>query len=234
MEKLLKLNKYILSIFFPILLFSLNIFSQAFSGGLMIGPTINWMGMDSKSVEKAGNRLSYSWGAFLDKNLSGNFALSTGIFINQFGGTVKYKEPIMFEYEDNTRILLQNTEIFYKYRYIETPISIKGMTNEIGYMKYHLKLGLSPMFKWKAKADIDPAPVVGESTNDVNVSNESPIFAMSFHVGGGAAYSLGGNTALIGEITFYNGITDITNEEHNDKNYTIFAHMLVFRVGIKF
>jgi len=225
--------KKILLLFVSII-FTLNTFSQAFSGGLMIGPTINWMGMDSKSVEKAGNRLSYSWGAFLDKNLGDNFAISSGIFINQFGGSVKYHDPIQFEYEETTRTLQTNTEIFYKYRYIEVPISIKGMTNEIGYMKYHLKLGLSPMFKWKAKADIDPTPVAGESTNDVNISNESPIFNMAFHVGGGASYSLGGNTALIGEITFYNGITDITKDEHNSKDYTIFAHMLVFRVGIKF
>ncbi len=226
------MKKILLLAILPLL--SLNVFSQAFSGGLMIGPTINWMGTDSKDINSNGNRISYSWGAFLDKNLSDNFAISSGIYINQFGGHVKYTNIIQYEYEETTKTLLPNTDIFYKYRYVEVPVSIKGMTNEIGYMKYHLKLGLSPMFKWKSKADIDPAPVKGESTNDVNINNETPIFNMAFHVGGGAAYSLGGNTALIGEITFYNGLTDITKDEHNDKNYTVFAHMLVFRVGIKF
>jgi len=133
---------------------------------------------------------------------------------------------------------LDKSIIKYKVRYIETPISIKGMTNEIGHFKYHLKIGLSPMIKWKAKADIETLDAKNDYAKyeDRNISGEINAFNLAFHVGGGALYLLGGgSTAIIAELIYYNGILDITPDDENRNNdYNILAHQLMLRIGIQF
>ncbi len=220
-----------------VLVYSFGAFAQKFSGGLMIGPTIGWLKSDSKSLTKDKARLSYTWGAFIDRNLSDNFAISTGIFINEVGGKIKYNETTGFIYDDSTSITYFDESIVkYKVRYIEIPISLKGMTNEIGHFKYHLKIGLSPMIKWKAKADLETVyNKVSYTPENVNFTEEVNPFNLAFHVGGGAQLLLGGSTALIAEIIYYNGITDITPDNADKKNeYNVLSHQVMLRIGVKF
>jgi len=220
-----------------VLIFSFGANAQKFSGGLMIGPTLGWLKSDSKAVTKDKSRLSYTWGAFIDRNLNDNFALSTGIFINEVGGKIKYNEPTGFVYDDSTNITYFTESIVkYKIRYIELPISLKGMTNEIGHLKYHLKIGLSPMIKWKAKADIETVVNgVSYTPEDVNFTEEVSAFNLAFHVGGGAQFLLGGNTAIIAELIYYNGISDITpNNADKNNEISILSHQIMLRLGIKF
>lgn len=221
-----------------IILFSISGYTQSFSGGLLIGPSLGWLKPETQDVKKDGNRFAFTWGAFVDKNLGDNFAISTGIFINEVGGDLQYTDSLWFSYEENDKVLFQKGSIIdYKIRYIEIPISLKGMTNEIGYLKYHLKLGLSPMIKWKAKGTITTVDFKGSEIDytKVNITDEVRAFNMAFHVGGGAQFLLGGNTAIYGELLYYNGISDITpdSDEHNN-DFNILSHQVMLRVGIKF
>ncbi len=217
------------------LVFSFGAFAQKFSGGLMIGPSIGWLKSDSKDLTKDKARFSYTWGAFIDRNLNDNFAISTGIYINEVGGKIKYNNPTGFEFNDSTTFFKESI-VKYKVRYIEIPISLKGMTNEIGHFKYHLKIGLSPMIKWKAKANIETVVSgVPYSPIDLNFTEEVNPFNLAFHVGGGAQLLLGGSTAIIAELVYYNGITDIT-PDNTDKNndYNVLSHQIMLRIGVKF
>jgi len=220
-----------------IIVFAISSFAQKFSGGLMIGPTIGWLKADEKSVVKQGSRLSYTWGAFIDKNLGENFALSTGIYVNEVGGKLQFSDSLFFKYEDIDGLIQKNSIINFKNRYVEVPISLKGMTNEIGNLKYHLKIGLSPMIKWKAKADIETLDINSTvvTYKNVNITEEVNAFNLAFHVGGGAQFLLGGNTSIIGEVIYYNGIVDVTpNDDARINKYNILSHQIMVRVGIKF
>lgn len=223
------------------LIFSFGAFAQKFSGGLMIGPSIGWLKSESNSVKSESSRFSYSWGAFIDRNLSDNFAVSTGIYINEVGGKLQYNDALILEYDGdnglNEILLSENSIIKYKIRYIETPISLKGMTNEIGHFKYHLKIGLSPMLKWKARADIETLDANSDYAKyeDRNIPNEVNAFNLAFHVGGGAQFLLGGSTAIIAELVYYNGLLDTTpNDEAKNNEYTILSHQIMLRFGVKF
>ena len=224
-----------------ILVFSFGAFAQKFSGGLLIGSSIGWLNSESSSVKKEAGRFSFTWGAFVDRNLGNNFAFSTGIFINEVGGKLQYTNSIKFEYDGDNGIndvwLTENSIIKYKIRYIEIPISLKGMTNEIGHFKYHLKIGLSPMIKWKARADIE---TFGTNYDVIkfenrNISNEVNPFNLAFHVGGGTQFLLGGSTAIIAELIYYNGIIDTTPDDAARNNdFDILSHQIMLRLGIKF
>ena len=230
------------------ILFSVLVNAQKVSGGLSFSPILSWTKSDSKLIENDGNRFSVGYGIFADYNFTENFSLSSGININEVGGTVKYPKEIGFLYEDVYDTLPTGARVFYKIRYVEIPISLKGKTNEIGYFTYFMKAGLSPMFRWKVRGDIYQTIDSKEvKIEDVNMKNEVNWFSLSFHVGAGLEYSLGGNTALVAELIYYNGLTDFTNDnsyKEYDKNmdlnadyrntYSVLTHQFMLKIGIKF
>ena len=205
--------------------------AQKVSGGLSFSPIFSWIKTDNKAVESAGSRFSFGYGAFVDYNFTDNFSFSTGINVNEMGGRVKYVDSLMFEYEGVLDTLPAGVRVLYKTRYVEIPLSIKGKTNEIGYLTYFMKAGISPMFRWKASGDIDTK----DEIKDINIKDEVRLFNLAFHVGAGFEYSLGGNTALITEIIYYNGLSDITPDNTDRLNdYNVLTHQFMLKVGIKF
>ena len=208
--------------------------AQKFSGGIFVNPSLTWMKPDvAKNISNEGVKLGFSYGALGDLNIIGdNFSLSMGILVNNFGGKLSYSDSIpQFQTLDSTYSFSQGAIVDYKLTYVELPIGIKGKTNEIGYMTYYMKAGISPMIKWKAKADVTQGNISGEAIN-----KEVNALFMGFYIGGGFQYNLGGTTSLVTELVFTNGLTDVTktkvyNKEKSDK---VILNNIALRVGIIF
>jgi hypothetical protein len=217
-----KMKKY--CILLVLALFSGSIVAQKISGGITFSPLVSWMKPDSKKVEFEASKFGFSFGLVGDYNFSDNFSFSTGINVYNGGGKLKYKDSIPAFEADSIYNLAPNAVILYKLQYIEIPLSFKGKTNEIGYITYFLKGGLSPMFRYKAKGDVSQYNISGE-----DFKGEVSGFNLGFHLGGGIEYSLGGNTKVLAELQFTNGLTDVTKDDYK----TIF-NMIILRTGIIF
>ena len=177
----------------------------------------------------------FGFGIPIDFNFSKNFAFSTGIAYTNLGGSLKYKDSIpSFEAVDTTYILKPGSVVKYETSFIEIPLSFKGKTNEIGYITYFLKAGISPQFRFKAKGD------VGSLNTDDDIKAEVRSFNMSYHIGGGIEYSLGGSTKLLVEALFTNGLTNFTKVETlktgatATKNEKTIMNSISLKVGILF
>jgi hypothetical protein len=228
------MKKYVFGLMFFI--FASGLFAQdsKVSGGLYISPILSWLKPDSKTIEKDGSRFGFGFGIPVDFNFSKNFALSTGVSFENLGGSLKYLDTIpKFETVDSNYVNLpKNSVIKYKTQYIEIPISLKGKTNEIGYITYFIKAGISPCFRFKAKGD-----VTVNSGDDIKA--EVRAFEMGYHISGGIEYSLGGNTKLLVEAIFTNGLTNFSKVETKDKtgtlkNNKVIQNSIGLRVGILF
>ncbi len=187
-----------------------NIFAQKLSGGLFFGPTMSWMSTDSKTVTTKGMKLGYTFGALVDINLMDNFAISTGIQFANLGGNVTFvngalpftsKEGIAFD------TLAAGDEINYNLNYLAIPFGFKGKTNEIGYLTYFLKAGVTPLINIKALAD-----VAGQESILFDNDNIA-FFNAGWHIGGGAEYSLSGNTRILFELLYTGGLLDVDKSE---------------------
>ena len=201
------------------LILSSNIFAQKLSGGLFFAPTYSWLKSDSKTVTPEANRIGYTFGVIADYNLMDNFAISAGVRFNKTGGSLKYVYGIQnFEANeiDNslTDTLVAGTVINYNLNYIAIPFGFKGKTNEIGYLTYFLKAGITPLINTKAIADI------GTLYSDEIISKEVGLFNMGWHIGGGAEYSLSGNTKILFEVIYTGGLIDFENPETFTSDYT--------------
>jgi hypothetical protein len=203
---------------------------EKFSGGLYVSPEISWFKPDSKQVEKEKSRMSFGFGLTSDIALTNNFSLNIGLGFLNAGGSLKYLDSLpKIETVDSTYLKLpQNKIIKYKLQYLEIPISIKGKTNEIGYISYFLKFGISPLILYKSRAD-----VTVDSNDDIK--NEVRSVAFAYHIGAGITYKLKGDTKLLVEGIFRNGLSDIEKiKNYAGKDYKNILNTIEIRVGIVF
>lgn len=187
-----------------------NIFAQNVSGGLFVGPTMSWMSTDSKTITTDGMKLGYNFGALMDINLMDNFAISTGLQFNKMGGNVMFTNGALKVTPDEGLpydSLAAGSSINYNLNYLAIPFGFKGKTNEIGYLVYFLKAGATPLINIKALGDIP-----GTDEN-ILLGKEIKLFNIGWHIGGGAEYSLAGNTRILFEILYTGGLLDIDNTD---------------------
>ena len=194
------------------------------SGGLYLKGGISWMMSDSKAYFKNDKtKLTYGFGAIMDWNLTNNFSLNISAGFCNLGGTANFKngaEP----FKDIDGIVI-GSPLMHKYKYstsyIEVPIGIKGCTNEIGYFTYFLKLGVDPMVRVKSKVTL-------ESKETYIATKEFNLFNIGWHVGGGAEWSIAGNTKLLFELVYLGTFIDF------DKINSYKDDLTTFNPGIKF
>lgn len=217
------MQKYTLSII--LLAVTGQIFAQGLSFSVVLDPQITWMNSESKRIEREGTEFGFGGGLVTDIFFTDNYAFSSGLFMQITGGSLTFLDSTDFTFADAEETLVPGTGVRYRLRYLTIPFSLKLKANEIGYLKYFANLGLNTHINVRASGDVEPMDIKGEDIKD-----EVNFFSMSFFIGGGAEYSLGGNTALIGGIYFNSGIWDVSsNPEYNTQ-----VGSVSLRLGVKF
>lgn len=188
--------------------------------GLSISPELSWISPDVKTYENDGIRMGIRYGILGDFKLfqSDNYNFHTGILLQHLGGKLKYGPTIY----DN--LPYQQAEATYKFRYVDVPMVLKLITNEIGYMRYYGIFGGELGFNIKANRDIKLSRV-GSTTEekDENISSEINTLRASLVIGGGIEYNISGNTNILLGLTYHNGFTNILkgNSHTIDNNGTV-------------
>lgn len=229
------MKKFIL-ISISLLLFGGLFAQQTISGGLFAGPTMAWMSSDSKIVDTKGMKFGYNFGALIDFNLIDNFAISTGVQFNNLGGKIIYNYGMTnLEPKEGPAIdtLFPGTQMNYNLNYLGIPFSFKGKTNEIGYMTYFLKAGVTPLINIKTLGSFD---------NYENLLlKEINLFNIGWHIGGGLEYSLSGNTRILVELLYTGGLLDTdktevfnTQDMNTINNPRVILNDIHLKIGVLF
>src|SRR5690554_612921 len=195
-----------------VLLFSFSTFSQSkgFQLGLQLSPNLSWFKPVVNKVDNDGLKVGFSYGLTGDFNFSDNYAFSTGLFLLNSGGKLKYAVNHL-----NSDSLKGNTESNIRLKYIQIPITIKLRTNEIGYMKYYGQFGLGAAFNYGAVANESYRYSDHDNTDkDFNKGNVV-FFRPSLIIGLGAEYNLSGNTSLVFGASFDNGFLNIFKKKYD-------------------
>lgn len=188
---------------------SFGAFSQI-SGGLFGGTSLSWFGVESKIQSNEGVGLGFNFGAMADFPISDNFVFTGAIKYNTMNANMHYDHGIISNIYDLGMIdtVKGAKKVGYNLNYLEIPIGFKGKTNEIGFLSYYMKAGVSPMVRLKGIADIT------DEGDDLFTDNIG-LFNMNWYMGAGFEWSLSGNTRFITEIVYNGGIMDFikTNDE---------------------
>ena len=206
-------------------MFPVQIFAQKLSFSVVFDPQLTWMNSSSKRIETNGSSFGFNAGLVMDNYFADNYAFSTGISIWKTGGKLNFLDPTPFIFGSGTDTIPAGTQVSYNLQYITIPFSLKLKSNQIGYNTFFAHLGINTHMNVRATAD-----ATYNNISDEDIKEEIQFFMMSYFVGGGLEYSLGGSTALMAGLYFTSGFWDITKSE----DYRAHVNSLALRLGVKF
>ena len=206
-------------------LISVKAFSQNTRFTVFVDPEFSWMSSDLKAVESDGSKFGVNIGLNVDKFFAQNYALMTGISIDNTGGNLTFDNEEKLKISGPDTILNAGSTVHYKLQYINIPLGLKLKTNEIGYLTFFTHLGVNGGINIKATGEVDDFELDNE-----NISEEIKLFNLGYYIGAGVEYSIGGNSAIILGLTYTNGFIDITTDNDNKITLSNFA----IRIGILF
>jgi hypothetical protein len=195
--------------------------------GIFVNPLITWMKTDVSPIKSNGPRAGFDAGLMMDKFFTKRYAFSTGISINNMGGTLIYKNGKQgFHASDTTINLNSNAVVKYNLQYIHIPLALKFRTTEIGYITYFAQVGFDPMINIKARASLP-------GFSNVNAGKEINLLYLAYHISAGLEYRIVGNTSLMAGLTYMNGFTDVTDNSGSTSEKTVVNHFEL-RLGVIF
>lgn len=192
---------------------------------VFVDPKFSWMNSDFNSIENDGSKFGVNIGLNVDNFFANNYAIMTGISIDNTGGNLKFEDSKTLKTGSGDQVLPAGSSINYKLQYINVPLGLKFKTNEIGYWTFFTHLGLNGGVNIKATAEVDDVELENE-----NISDEVRLFNLGYYIGAGTEYSIAGNTAIVVGLTYTNGFVDITNGEDSKVTLGNFA----IRIGVLF
>lgn len=187
-------------------------YAQEFRLGLKAHPTFGYLTSDDAGFESDGVKIGFSYGLLIDYGFADNYAFATELSITGCGGSYKFK------FGDTTYA----SSLFLQY--VEIPLTLKLRTNAMGDVKYYGQFGLAAGVNVKAKNTLTKSTNgTAHSTGQENVIDDINLLRLALVIGAGAEYTISGNTALTGGITFNNGFTDIASDNNSKITNSYFA-----------
>jgi|SRR5690554_257654 len=184
-----------------------------FRMGLSFSGVTSWINPDFKDdfAETDGIRLNIGYGLHTDFGLgtNRNYYFSTGLFVLNTGGTLKYTN----QYDDNTVSL---RTIDYRFNYVNIPTTMMMRTNEIGYTVYFARVGVDNGFN--IKSTYDTSDLLQDGSNRTVVDeDDSPDYAslyrVALHIEAGAEFNLTGTTNMFVSLTWNNGLNNVFSKK---------------------
>ncbi len=183
----------------------------------VLSPQLSWISSDNDKIESNGSLFGYNFGIEADKFFAENYAISTGLTINTTGGKLKYKQAVEF----SGKPFEPNSDFEYRLKYIRIPLGLKLQTNDFQRMGFYGIFGLSGLVRIKTN-----------NGSGRNIDSEVNIFNLDYHFGGGAHFSVGGDSYIKFGIVYNQGITDVTDNKTFDDKAVL--NRLVFNLGVIF
>jgi hypothetical protein len=189
-----------------------------------LSPNLSWMVPQTQDLHQDGTSVRFGFGANVDIHFTENYAIGTGLGIDQSGGSLTYFQHVTrLDADDKEVNYIINKQREYQLQYVEVPITLKLRTNEIGYITYWGQFGFGLGVNYRAKADDvdqflreynkdDQLWEVSERVDDKNqqvvVKKDIITPRVSLIIAGGIEYNVSGSTSIIVGLTFDNGFTN--------------------------
>ncbi len=186
-----------------------------FRMGLSFSTVASWLSPDGNDnfVDPDGIRFNIGYGLHTDFGLgtNQNYYFSTGIFVLNTGGTLKY------EIKNPNDLSLGNADrtIDYRFNYVNIPLTMMMRTNEVGYTVYYARVGVDNGFNIKSSYDSQdklPDGTVLSTENDDDPDFAS-LYRVALHIEAGAEFNITGTTNLFVGIVWNNGLNNIFSDD---------------------
>lgn len=190
-------------------------------------PQFAWLGSsDQNKIDPDGSIFHLNAGIQMDYFFQENYAFVLGFGINNLGGNLLYSDSTNYGTTENPIIIEPGQRVKMNLQYMEVPLGLKLKTEELGYATFFLQTGFNLMFNINSYVSTVDGTYDKQSIHDNGVN----IFNLGYHVGIGAEYRLGGNTAVIGGVRWTSGLTNVTEQDGSN----IKVNAISINLGILF
>lgn len=192
-----------------------QLIADDFRLGFYVAPGFDWMNAGNTEINTDGGG-SVGFGLIADIYLAENFIIGSGINCQYASGDVTVDglaDTIIL-----TNVGRRTGE--YKLGYIDIPITIKLMTNDVGYMRYFGQLGIStgfPLLRTRYTLTEDDGTIVEGKKENEKMDGSAQFVNLSLAAAVGAEYALTENTSVYAALWLNNGFTSVLrNKAFND------------------
>ena len=203
---------------------------KKFKIGFQLSPSIDFFQPNTEGVDLDKVKAKFGYGMVAEHAFTNNYALGFGLEHKMSGASLDFGADADVRYYDQSdkleyRLLTRT----HRYDYVNVPITLKLMTNEIGYFTYFGQFGvdLSVLVSSQAKDSRQALVVQGtDSTQAVftvasegdftGIYKQSMFMNVKLRIGAGFEWNFSGNTSLVVSVTYHNGFIDLMKDPTAD------------------
>lgn len=194
---------------------------KKFRIGFQVRPSIDWFTPNTDGVDLDAVRVKFGYGLMAEYAFTNNYAITFGIEHRMSGAALSFADAA---YMRDTVAFKLNSRV-YRMDYVNVPITLKLMTNEIGYMTYFGQFGVDFSFLASAKA-LDSGMNMADSTmaelDPQDIHSKSSIANIKLNIAAGAEWNFSGNTSLVFSVSYHHGFIDVIRDPDNINEQNLF------------
>ncbi|MGB0917094.1 MAG: outer membrane beta-barrel protein [Flavobacteriales bacterium] len=208
---------------------------KKFKIGFNLSPAVDFFQPNTEGVDLDQAKMKFGYGMMAEYAFTNNYAIGFGLEHKMGGSSLDFGADADARYLDQSdkeeyRLLTRT----HRYDYVNLPITLKLMTNEIGYFTYFGQFGVDVSVLVSSKAKdlrqlvTDSVDGMGafvsesfsdaaETDNFLGRYNQSMFVNVKLRVGAGFEWNFSGNTSLVVSVSYHNGFIDLMKDPDGDK-----------------
>tara|TARA_R110002072_G_scaffold138341_11_gene281505 strand:+ start:2585 stop:3394 length:810 start_codon:yes stop_codon:yes gene_type:complete len=204
---------------------------KKFKIGFNLSPSIDFFQPNTQGVDLDKVRAKFGYGMMAEYAFTNNYALAFGLEHKMAGASLDFGADADARYlNQSDKIEYRLLTRVYRYDYVNIPITLKLMTNEIGYFTYFGQFGVDLSVLVSSQAKDDRQPLLAQQTDSTQAVfgsagetdfigryNQSMFMNVKLRIGAGFEWNFSGNTALVVSVSYHNGFIDLMKNPTDDK-----------------
>ena len=205
---------------------------KKFRIGFNLSPSIDFFQPNTEGVSSEAVKAKFGYGMMAEYAFTNNYAIAFGLEHKMAGAALDFRDGDVRYFDQSDKGEYQLNARTYRYDYVIIPITLKLMTNEIGYFTYFGQFGadISVLAAAKVKderravADTSTIPnVVSEVFGDIGETDftgrydQAMFINVRLRIGAGFEWNFSGNTSLVVSVSYHNGFIDLMRDPDSDK-----------------
>ncbi|MCB9187105.1 MAG: outer membrane beta-barrel protein [Flavobacteriales bacterium] len=207
---------------------------KKFRIGFNLSPSVDFFQPNTDGVDLDKAKVKFGYGMMAEYAFTNNYAIAFGLEHKMSGAALDFGADADARYIDqsdkNQYRLLTRT---YRYDYVNIPITLKLMTNEIGYFTYFGQFGADVSVLASARTKDERQLLESSLTDSVGAVtetfsaasetdftgryNQSMFINVKLRIGAGFEWNFSGNTSLVASVSYHNGFIDLMRDPDMDK-----------------
>ena len=201
---------------------------KKFKIGFNLSPSVDFFQPNTDGVKLDAAKMKFSYGMMAEYAFTNNYAIGFGLEHKMGGAALDFSNAdVRYIAKDDTAQykLLNRT---YRYDYVNLPITLKLMTNEIGYFTYFGQFGVDISILASSKGKDERQLLESSMTDSLGVVTEtfaaaekgdfqgrysqSTFANVKLRIGAGFEWNFSGNTSLVVSVSYHNGFIDLMKD----------------------